>query len=112
MAMRSPFLARSTRGASVPSMRTGTANFTDSAWRSIAAKSKTTASDVARSGRLLRQSAKRDGVRSVAFGHAALGDHLIANGDAGRIAMVRVLALIEHAINGHVVGRTGTGYRI
>ena len=54
----------------------------------------------------LLQTAQHDRVRAVTFGDAALGHHLIADGDARRVAVVGILALVENPIDRHSAGRT------
>src|SRR6185295_5804577 len=60
------------------------------------------------SSRVLRQSAKRDGIGPVSLGNATLGDHLIADGEARGVAVVRILALVEDAVDRHAAGGTRT----
>jgi hypothetical protein len=42
----------------------------------------------------------------------ALGDHLITDGNARRLAVIRIHALIEGAIDRYAAGRTGPRYRV
>jgi len=42
----------------------------------------------------------------------ALGDHLITDGNARRLAVIRILALIGGAIDRYAAGRTSPRYRV
>src|SRR5206468_9178224 len=50
--------------------------------------------------------------RPVAFGDPAAPNHLITNGDARRVAVVRIFTLVENAIDRYAAGRAGTRHRV